>query len=530
MSQDARQLHQLFKIGSARAGNALANLGEPLDALLPANAGAIEARLWLAMGALDLWQRSGFQPASSPVSSPDAQTVPPAPAERLRPCPARAEALFAQLLRGAHPAGLLSEWLRLLHEHDAHLPARFLPNLLETAARQPRLRALVAPVLGERGHWLARRQAQWEWAAAQGGPEQRALLWDTGAIEQRGAVLREWRADDPAAARQALMAAWPAEPPEHRAVLLPALAVRLGPEDEAWLESVLDDRRKEVRAAAQRLLARLPGSQLSQRMLARLQPLLQVERRLLRSPRLQLALPAECDAAMRRDGIGASAWPGLGEKAGWVVDMLSAVDPRAWLEQFARTPRELLALAGDSEFAAVLIRGWAEALVRRGTDGLTPWLLDVAHWWISAKPALRGDVPDSLFEMLDAACCHDEQGGLSALVDAFPGQWERDASLVHLLHTLADAGAGSWPPPLSRGVLRRVESALPELPALTNAWTFRQLLSSLALSLDPATAVAASAGWHSAVPPESQWRDAFDTFFSTVRFRHEMILSFQEPA
>ena len=525
MNQDALQLHQLFKIGSARAGNALANLGEPLDALLPADAGAIEARLWLAMGALDLWQRSGFQPALS-----EDEVVQPAPAERLRPCPARAEALFAQLLRGAHPAGLLSEWLQLLHAHGAHLPARFLPNMLETAARQPRLRALAAPVLGERGHWLARRQAQWEWAVVQNGPVQRALLWDTGSIEQRGAALREWRADDPGAARQALMDAWKAEPPEHRAALLPALAVRLGLEDEAWLESTLDDRRKEVRAAAQRLLARLPGSQLSQRMLARLQPLLQLERRLLRAPRLQLALPAECDAAMRRDGIGANPWPGLGEKAGWVVDMLSAVGPRAWCEYFARTPRELLVLAQDSEFAAVLIHGWGQAVVRHAADGLTPWLLDVAHWWISAKPALRSEVPEGVFNVLGAACRHDAQDSLSTLIDAFPTQWERDQGLVHLLHTLADGGAGSWPPAPSWRVLGRIQAALSSLPALANAWTFRQLLSSLALALDPATAVAASADWHSIAGPESQWRDAFDTFFSTVRFRHEMIHSFQEPA
>jgi hypothetical protein len=525
MNQDPRQLHQLFKIGSARAGNALANLGEPLDALLPLDAGAVEARLWLAMGALDLWQRSGFQPA--PAAD---EAIAPAPAERLRPCPARAEALFAQLLRGAHPAGLLSEWLQLLHQHGAHLPARFLPNMLETAARQPRLRAVVAPVLGERGHWLAQRQAQWAWAAAQSDPAQRALLWETGSLDQRGTALREWRADDPAGARQALMDAWTAEPPEHRAALLPALAVRLGLDDEAWLESALDDRRKEVRAAAQRLLAQLPGSQLSQRMLARLQPLLQLERRLLRASRLQLALPAECDAAMRRDGTGANAWPGLGEKAGWVVDMLSAVDPGAWSERFERTPRELLALAGDSEFGAALIRGWAQATVRHAADGSMPWLLGFAHWWTAAKPALRGEVPDSLFEVLGAACRHDEQGGLSALVDAFPAHWERDAGLVHLLHTLADAGAGSWPPLLSRRVLQRVEAALPALPSLANAWSFRQLLSSLALALDPATAVAASGNWHSVVQSENQWRDAFDTFFSIVRFRHEMILSFQEPA
>lgn len=525
MTQDARQLHQLFKIGSARAGSALAGLGEPLDGLLPADAGSIESRLWLAIGALDLWQRSGFQ--NAPAQDRPAQQ--PAPAEQLRPCPPRAEALLTLLLRGAHPAGLLSEWLHLLAEHGGRLPARFLPNLLETAARQPRLRPLVAPLLGERGRWLARLQPDWDWAAAGDAAAQRTLVWETGSIEPRAAVLRAWRENDPAGARQALIDVWTTEPPEHRAALLPALAVRLHLDDEAFLEQALDDRRKEVRVAAQRLLARLPGSQLSQRMLGRVQPLLQIERRLLRAPRLQLALPAECDAAMRRDGVGAAPWPGLGEKTGWVVDMLAAIDPRVWLDQFdkERSPRALLDLAASSEFAAALIRGWALASVQHG---LTSWLQHIGQWWTGASPALRDAVPDTLFEALGAAIRHDEHGGLSALTDGFSSDWYTDQGLVRLLHMLADQGAGSWPAAPSRRILQRIEAALPSLPALPHPWAFRQLLSSLALALDPASACACADRLHDVARPDGQWRDALNSFSSTVRFRHEMILSFQESA
>lgn len=526
MSHDTRRLHQLFKIGSARAGAVLAGLGEPLDTLLPENGSAIEARLWLAIGALDLWERSGYRAAQVP----DRAAMQAAPPDSLPPCPARAENMLALLLRGAHAAGLLSEWLQLLHRHGAHLPARFLPNLLEAATRQPRLRPLVASVLGERGLWLACLRPEWAWAATGADPAQRALSWDTGSIEQRVATLRAWREDDPAAALQMLTVAWTAEPPEHRAALLPALAVRLGPGDEDFIESALDDRRKEVRAAAQRLLVQLPGSRLSQRMQVRIQPLLQVEQRLLRAPRLQLALPGELDAPMRRDGIGAAPWPGQGEKAGWVIDMLAAVDPRLWEQAFDRTPHKLLALAESSEFATVLIRGWALASMRRGAAGRAPWLPALAHWWIGAKPALRDAVPDGLFDVLGTMARHDDDGSLSALVDSYPDAWHGDAGLVHLLHTLADHGAGSWPQELSRRVLMRVEIALPALATPPHTWAFRQLLSSLALALDPATAAAVSAGWHGAIRPDYPLRDAFDTFFSTVRFRHEMHSSFQEPA
>jgi hypothetical protein len=204
MSKDARLLHQFLKIGSARAGR--------------------------APPALDLWEPSGFQPA--PAASP-AGPVDAAPAETLAPCPARAEALLALLLRGVHPAAVLSEWLQLLRRHGARLPARCLPKLLDMATRQPALRPLAAPVLGERGRWLGQLQPEWGWAAMQHGPGQRALLWDTGSIEQRAATLTAWRVQHPGGARQALMDAWQSEPPEHRAALLPALETGLGLEDDA---------------------------------------------------------------------------------------------------------------------------------------------------------------------------------------------------------------------------------------------------------------------------------------------------------
>jgi hypothetical protein len=147
--------------------------------------------------------------------------------------PARAEALLALLLRGVPPAAVLSEWLQLLRRHGARLPARCLPKLLDMATRQPALRPLAAPVLGECGRWLGQLQPEWGWAAMQHGPGQRALLWDTGSIEQRAATLTAWRVEHPGGARQALMEAWQSEPPEHRAALLPALETGLGLEDDA---------------------------------------------------------------------------------------------------------------------------------------------------------------------------------------------------------------------------------------------------------------------------------------------------------
>jgi hypothetical protein len=529
MSDDLRQRQQLLKIGTARAGRAPAPPAAPLDALFPqAQASEAESTLWLSLGALDLWERSGFLPPARPLQA----ALDPAPLEILRPCPPRAEAILSRLLGGAYPASLQAEWLRLLQRHGGHLPARFLPRLLDMATRQPALRAQLLPVLGERGRWLARMQAEWAWATNGAADEQTS--WDTGTPEQRLLALRSWRARDLQAARDALAAAWPSEAPEQRAALLPALGVQLSLADEAFLEAALDDRRKEVRSAAQRLLASLPGSQLGQRMLARLLPLLRVEKPWLGKARIELALPETHDAAMRRDGIGVAAHPGMGEKAGWVVDMLAAVDPRVWEKQFERSPRECLALADNSEFRAVLMRGWALAALRQleldAAPELQAWQQELARWWIGADIVRREAVPGVLFGMV-AARFHDNAGGASvALLDALPSDWSGDPELLQLLHRLADQSQDSWTPALTGSFLQRLQAIRPGLMKQGQLGPTQLLLSPFARVADPAVATAAEADWRDSIKIDSEWRPTIDRFFDLVRLRHEMTLSFQEPA
>jgi Family of unknown function (DUF5691) len=518
MNDDLRRRHQLLKIGTARAGRTPAPPAPPLDALLPPeDANQAEAALWLSLGTLDLWERSGFLPPASPARP----AYEPAPAEQLRPCPPYAEAVLARLLRGLHPPALQAEWLVLLRRHGGHLPARFLPPLLDAATRQPAWRAPLLPVLGERGRWLARMRPEWAWAA---GSDEAA--WDTGTPEQRLAALRAWRAADPQAAREALATAWPGETPEQRAALLPALAVGLSLEDEAFLEAALDDRRKEVRAAAQRLLASLPESQLGQRMLARLLPLLRLEQPWLGKARLELTLPGEYHAAMRRDGIGLATHPGIGEKAGWVVDMLAAVDPRVWSRQFERTPRECLALADHSEFAAVLRRGWALGAMRQAQADASPdamdWPQELARWWATANVAQRESVPANLFALIGARFHEDANGASNDLFDALQDHWPQDGDVIPQLDRLLDNSRDTWTPALTRRFLLLLQEGPP--------WLARRLLPPFANVADPATACAAEAHWRAGVGDNSEWRAAIDHFFDLVRLRREMIFSFQEPA
>jgi len=520
----ARALQQALRIGLARAGRGPAALGAPLDALLPAGDGATpEAALWLSLAVVDAWERSGFAPMPAPASVPGTpDAVAASPAERLRPCPARAEALLAMLLRGVFPADLLGPWLRELARHGGRVPPRFLPTLLDTATRQADLRPALLPVLGERGRWLAQTDREWQWAALDGSAAPDPAWWETGSFEQRAAALHAWRARDPGGAREALADTWRSEPPEARAALLAVLAQGLGPDDEAFLETALDDKRKEVRAAARSLLAGLPGSQFVARMTARLQAVLQLEGSA-QTGRLQVALPAECDAAMRRDGVGAGAHPGFGEKTGWVIDMLAAVDPCIWSQRFGAAPRACLALARGGDAGNELVRGWGLAAIRHRTPD---WVRDFATWWLAAPPGLRNAVPDGVFDV-HAALFHDDRDGtLSALLDALPANWLDEDAATRLLLRLTAGAPESWPAAPSRRMVQHLAAVLPAAANVSHVWLLKALLDRLARVLDPSVAAALDAGG----APDDQWRGTLDKFFDIVRFRHETVLSFQEQA
>lgn len=538
MTDTAAQLYSLLQVGTSRAA------GVRLGALPDELAGMIadgrasgdeagmgpEQRLWLSLGAWSLWSRAGLIPHTTPGIA----AILPAPAERLRPCPPAAEALLAQLLQGDRKSSFLHEWLRELQRHGSILPAHMLPTFLDLATRNADLRPRVAAVLGERGRWLAALEASWLWAATPSEATSLVALWETGSAEQRQAALAQWRADDPDAAREALAQAWSSEPPERRAALLGCLAVRLAPADEAFLEAALDDRRKEVRSAAQSVLVRLPGSQLVQRMQARAAPLLHPARSLLGRIGLEVSLFEAVDKAAARDGVGAAAHPGLGEKAGWLVDLLAATDPRTWSRRFDKPPADCLLMASRSDFAHALVRGWAGA-VGRGVAApheLGDWIGALLAFWLCADEATRRQYPRDFFDVFARMSSEALHASLAELVGASPRAWgEREWPLIELLAQAAARSAANWPAALSRELVERLLRELPGIPAAH--WQLRHALSIFAGIVDPPAVAPLEAAWRArtqAPALDDAIHKNIITFFDTVRLRHEMSLSFQEPA
>jgi hypothetical protein len=275
---------------------------------------------------------------------------------------------LARLLNGDHQE-LLGEWLAAAATRDLRPPAQLLPALLDRARHSPGpgasaypLRRLVAEVGGRRARWLARLNPDWQYLLAGTAGHD---AWRTGTTGERREYLAALRARDPAAARELIAGGWDRAGAADRAMFLSVLdgrSVRPEPGDEPLLEAALDDRADEVRRQAADLLARMPGSALGRRMAERAAGIVRLEHGGGR-PRLAVLPPAEADAAMLRDGIGAGHAPARSRLAWTRAGEIIARTPLVtWTEAFGLPVARIVLLpAGD--WTPVLFASWSRAAV-----------------------------------------------------------------------------------------------------------------------------------------------------------------------
>lgn len=493
----------------------------PLIARLGEGA-ADEARLWRTLAALDLARRAGFLPV--PPAAPVAVSV--AAPDRLEAPTPHAESLLRQMLGGFHPQ-LVALWLRLAARQGRRLPHALLPAMLDLGARQPGLRPAIAAVADERGRWLAAHDPRWAYVAENParGDDRAALrgLFETGAPEPRAAALQRWRELAPGEARAVLEAGWKAEAPEARGQLLRLLATGLSAADETFLEAALDDRRKEARIAAVELLLLLPGSALVGRMRQHLAALVKVESRLLLGKKLRVELPAEATKAMLRDGVGRDRTTHLGEKAGWLADLVAAMPLSHWSGLLDAAPAKALDLLAANEHRAALLYGLAAACLRAPAAD-PEWTRALLDRWLQRDAESRGHFPYQLASAVGGLPAPEADSALQVWVRASPRVWSADEPIATLL-VQAVHSERSWSPSLSLLVVERLAASR---AALNQPYSsLRSQAQAWAAALDPLGLVEYEARWPASPADDSPALTRMrDEFFAVARLRHDLHTSF----
>ncbi|ERN40613.1 hypothetical protein KR51_00028700 [Rubidibacter lacunae KORDI 51-2] len=345
-----QQLVKTALVGCDRQSPALPSTDGPLAELLgQLDPDEPERYVLGAAGALSFYRKAGFQPGRRALPAPE-----PCPADELPRCSLLARELLVRCVESSPE--LLPEWLALATARGQRVAEVLLPTLLNFGRTRGNLRAAIAPVLGARGRWLAAQNPHWHYAAfvADKLVDWRSR-WQTGKQAERVQILRRLRATDSELARDLLTATWKTEKADARASLLETLAIGLDLADEAWLESALSDRSKQVRQVSAALLAKLRGSNYGERMRSRLDPLLQLDDR-----QIRVVLPDTLTPEMERDGVLAQAPRGIGQKTWWLVQMLGAVPPGYWNERWGMTP-DAIARAVLPQWRDDVYAGWAAA-------------------------------------------------------------------------------------------------------------------------------------------------------------------------
>lgn len=475
-----------------------------------------EAKFLAAAGVTAFWLRAG-RAAEKVATAPDAA----AEHEENRVCGVRAEAHLLRMLNGEQRQ-VLPEFLSELAATQQIVPAHLLADLLDLAAAQRSYREGLTPVIGHRGAWLAAQNPDWSFVL---GETLDPATWETGSFDERVALLRHLRQTSPTAGRELVERTWKDDSPEHRAAFIELFAVGLDAGDEPLLETSLDDRRKEVRRVAAELLARLPESALVQRMIERTTPLVQCQagkKGILRGKALtlEITLPEVCDKAMIRDGIEQKAGrSGYGERAWWLMQMLSAVPPRTWSTRFDQKPQTLVELAHSTEWKRALLNGWATAAVRHRDK---EWAIALLSGWIAhlAPDAAADEQPSP--ELLAGLASVVPQNELEGIIASSLKAAKLSAD--HPLLAVAQHLPARWGKPLSEMVLNVIESHLRSSGANVS-WSLLQMTADrFALRISPEI-VPRTAALLDHQPPDRPpvYVSAVKRFVETLRFRHDML-------
>lgn len=365
----------------------------------------------------------------------------PAPPETdLRPCAGQAACDFLQrLLDEDGTMGLLPEWLGLCLARGLRPPPSRIPALLRLALHDPSLREPVREAAGPLLPWLAELDPALRRLTE--GPSDPELRWDSTETRLRVSALREIRATDPAKGLDMVKGIWKAEGAETRTELLDGLVVGLGPDDEAFLESCLDDRSRGVRGKAAEILAGLEGSACAARIAVALASAVRLSESkgvlgFGRKLEVEVTLPPVDDPQLERTlGIAANVSksakpvPRTGGERAELLRLLVARSPLSTWQLPGRTPAEILTALLATDFLKEFLRGLEEATLRHRDAAWAELLLTVKG---NNSPILLPILSQARRRelLLDLARKGDEPS-LAALLGE-PGPW--DASFTRDMH------------------------------------------------------------------------------------------------
>ncbi len=427
-------------------------------------------------------------------------------------CNKKSSAHLGVILSGPYEEAL-PEFLNALIENNQRLPEDKLPIILDRCKNKKELWPAIKASIGERGKWLAKINSDWAYLEERIDPK----AWEYGLATERLAYFRHLRNTKPEEAITLLQASWDKESLQSKQALLKVLEDHLSEKDEAFLESCLDERRKEIRKIAARMLSKIYNSALNERMFERLKELIQMKKRTLKKEKLEVRLPDKCDDGMVRDGIDPRAqWFKGGVKASRLGQMLAIVPVAYWDNHFDLTPVETLEIFIRSDWGELLVQASIEsaALHKDYT-----WVAALLTFWMESQDRQRWQNLNikPLFEMMSPELFNtlvikglkkekdllDENNPVTQMLKTSKHPWSDKLTLLvisNLVNWMKKESSRYW-----------------------NGWHFRSILKKGAFAANPSMHETLSKNWPEESRIWSSWEKEIEEFLNTLQFRQTML-------
>jgi hypothetical protein len=493
----------------------------------------VEQNLLLQAGTWATYQLAGYVPENV-TKLPE-----PASQENSPPCSNRAGQIFLEFV-GRNQPDLVAEASQQLFESNQRLPPAILPDVLEKCGSHES--PFLPKAMGKRGLWLSQFNEKWQktFAASEvAGKESQAeveKIWTEGTLGLRKAALSKVRQTDPDLGRQWLEAAWQQEKADTRAELLETLAATLGPGDVAFLEQIMSDSSKRVRSTAAHYLCLFPDSELTKRMRALAESMLNFTpakvtgrlKSLVRSVtgakadpgKLVITPPKDFDKEWEKDGIQEKPPAGVGKREYWMAQVLECVSPTHWEEHFQASPDQLILAAQGDDFGRAFIEAWSKAAV---FFKCLSWMAPLWDSWFDQEPKKeqpkdRDRTLHWLKELLKTMPAADrEPRALRLLEQSTP---DKEEALSHVLAMLPHP----WSPAIARSYLNRIREMASVATKDQGFYGWVATLPSAAQAVPQSCFAEALSPW---AITESEdytgraWQKAVNEFLETVQLRNE---------
>ncbi|MFK8079952.1 MAG: DUF5691 domain-containing protein [Granulosicoccus sp.] len=265
------------------------------------------------------------------------------------------------------------EWINVTRAHDYLAPPRLLPLLLDFGQSHIDMRLPIADIVGNRGQWLARQMKKWSWL--DGNPNQTVNdeWWNTGTPAQRELWFNHYLISDPQRAADAIIQAWTSESADAREAFVKLASLHPDPVHEHWLERALSERRQSVRQLATSALMAMPDAGFRQRSLQRAAMIVELSHSLLKGQKISVNPPKAFDPQWVQDGIREKPPSGIGPKAFWIIQILSALPLQDWITILNHN--KPFSLKIDPDWSDTILTAWQRsARQHSGTRGLASLL------------------------------------------------------------------------------------------------------------------------------------------------------------